>query len=86
MFWKRELFTTSSLRQKEDILQLLSSHGIPYRLKTEDNFGGGLYEQRRMSGSFGMDASCRFIYHIWVSKKDYEAAEALLQNLPVQHG
>lgn len=76
---KRELFVTSSMEQKSRILDLLNGHNIKYYLRTDDNFGGGLYEHRGRSGSYGMDASVRFQYYIFVHKKDYAAAVALLQ-------
>lgn len=76
--FKKELISTSSMERKSRILDLLSQNNIKYSLKTKDNFGGGAFSDRRMSGSFGMDTSCRFIYHIYVSKKDYEKAHKLL--------
>lgn len=78
-FFKKELLVTSSTDQKSKVLDILSQHNIRYYLKTKDNFGGGLYSDRRFMGSFGMDTSCRFIYHIYVSKKNYENATFLLQ-------
>lgn len=77
--FKRELFVTSSLNQRSKILDLLSNNKIKYYLKTEDNFGGGMYAQRRLTGSFGMDESVRFNYYIYVSRKNYSVAIALLE-------
>jgi hypothetical protein len=77
--FKKELLVTSSIDQKTKVLDILSQHNIKYYLKTKDNFGGGLYSERRLMGSFGMDTSCRFIYHIYVSKKNYKDAIFLLQ-------
>ena len=76
---KKELFVTSSMEQKSVILDLLNQNNIRYYLKTEDNFGGGMYEHRGMSGSFGMDEAMRFQYHIYVPRKSYEEAVFLLQ-------
>lgn len=79
MIFKKELFATTSMEQKSKVLDILSRHNIKYSLKTKDNFGGGLYSERRSTGSIGMDTSSRFIYHIFVSKKEYENAAFLLQ-------
>lgn len=76
--FKRELIVTASMEEKSKILQILSDNGIKYYVKTDDNFGGGLYSQRRLSGSFGMDMSCRFNYHIYVCRQKYTDAVALL--------
>lgn len=78
-FIKREIFVTSSMEEKSRVLDLLNSNNIKYYLKTDDNFSGGLYEHRGLSGSFGMNTSVRFSYHIYVPKKSYEVAVALLQ-------
>lgn len=78
-FFKKELLVTSSMDQKSKVLDILSQHNIRYYLKTKDNFSGGLYSERRFTGSFAMDTSCRFIYHIYVSKKDYKDAIFFLQ-------
>lgn len=78
MLFKKELLVTSSLDQKSKALDLLSQHNIKYYMKSKDNFGGGLFSQRRLTGTYGMDTSCRFIYHIYVSKKDYNGAKLLL--------
>lgn len=80
-FFKKELLTTYSIKQKSKVLDLLSQNNIKYTLKTKDNFGGGLYSERRFTGSFGMDTSYRFIYHIYVSKKNYEKATLLFQHI-----
>lgn len=79
MIFKKELFATASMEQKSKVLDILSQHNIKYSLKTKDNFGGGLYSERRFTSSIGMDTSSRFIYHIFVSKKEYENAAFLLQ-------
>lgn len=79
MLFKKELFVTSSMNEKSKVLDILSRNNIKYSLKTKDNFGGGLFAERRFTGSYGMDTSSRFIYHIYVSNKDYEGAKFLLQ-------
>lgn len=76
--FKRELFVTLSTEQKSKILDILSQHHIKFYVRTKDNFDSGIYSERRTAGSFGMDMSCRFIYHIFVAKKDYANAKFLL--------
>lgn len=39
-FFKKELLTTYSIKQKSKVLDLLSQNNIKYTLKTKDNFGG----------------------------------------------
>lgn len=79
MIFKKELLATASMEQKAKILDILSQNKIKYSLKTKDNSGGGLYSERRFTGSFGMEISDRFIYHIYVSKREYENAAFLLR-------
>ena len=77
--FKKELLVTSSMEQKSKALDILSRNKIKYYLKTKDNFDGGFSSGRRDLGSFGMDASVRYTYYIYVSKKDYGEAEFLLK-------
>lgn len=79
MFFKKELFVTTSTEQKSKVLDVLSQNNIKYAIKTKDNFGGGRSSERRFTGSFGMETSSRFVYQIFVSKKEYENAAYLLQ-------
>lgn len=39
---------------------------------------GGLFENRRGAGTFGMDAQARFLYQIYVKNDDYEKAKSIL--------
>lgn len=79
MFLKKELFATVSTEQKSKVLDILRQNNIKYYLRTKDNFGGGMFSERRFTGSFGMETSSRFVYQIFVSKKEYENAVYLLQ-------
>lgn len=79
MILKKELFATTSTEQKSKVLDILSQNNIKYYLKSKDNFSGGMFSERRFTGSFGMETSSRFVYQIFVSKKQYENAVYLLQ-------
>lgn len=79
MLFRKELFVTTSIEQKSKVMDVLSQNNIKYSVKTKDNFGRGLYSERRFTGSFGMDTESRFIYQIFVSKKEYENAAYLLR-------
>ena len=79
MFFKKQLFATTSTEQKSKVLDILRQNNIKYYLKTKDNFGGGMFSERRFTGSFGMETSSRFVYQIFVSKKEYESAAYFLQ-------
>lgn len=80
MLFKKELLVTYSMNNLSKVLDLLSQHKIKYYTRTKDNFGGRLYSERRFTGDFGMDTSSRFIYYVYVSKKDYEKAEFILNS------
>lgn len=79
MILKKELFATTSTEQKSKVLDILSQNNIKYYLRSKDNFSGGMLSERRFTGSFGMETSSRFVYQIFVSKKQYENAAYLLQ-------
>ncbi|GFI03254.1 hypothetical protein IMSAGC005_02086 [Lachnospiraceae bacterium] len=79
MFFKKQLFATTSTELKSKVLDILRQNNIKYYLKTKDNFGGGMFSERRFTGSFGMETSSRFVYQIFVSKKEYESAAYFLQ-------
>lgn len=80
MLFKKEVLVTPSMDHLSKALDLLSQHKINYATRTKDNFGGGMYSERRFTGDFGMDTSSRFIYHVYVSKKDYEHAVFILNS------
>lgn len=76
--FKKEIISTSSLENFNVAKQILHDNRIKYSCKTIDNFGGGTFEQRRPLGTYGMDASYRYIYSIAVSRKSYDYAKMLL--------
>ena len=66
------------MAEADRIQKILNRNGIRTYLKTLDNFTGGGLANRRAAGSYGMDASFRFIYEIYVSGKEFEKARSIL--------
>ena len=54
------------------------ANGIEATTKTVDLMSGGLLENRRSSGTFGMNAEARFTYKIYVKRADLESAKSVL--------
>ncbi len=48
MFFKKQLFATTSTEQKSKVLDILRQNNIKYYLKTKDNFGGGMFSELRL--------------------------------------
>ena len=42
---------------------------------------GGLLENRRSSGTFGMNAEVRFVYKIYVKRAELEPAKSVLATI-----
>ena len=62
MLFKAELTTAATMERREAIVRALEQAGITAYTKTQDNFSGGLFENRRSSGTFGMDSAVRYQY------------------------
>lgn len=42
---------------------------------------GGLFENRRSSGTLGMNAEARFVYKIYVKRAELESAKSVLATI-----
>ena len=78
MFFRKEVATVIALSDRNKIITVLEQQGIKVYTKTLDNFTGGLFENRRTQGTFGMDTSVRFGYKIYVKSSNYETAKKLI--------
>lgn len=78
MLFKTELTEVSSMAEMNKIVKALSTKGIDATTKTVDLMSGGLFENRRSSGTFGMNDEARVVYKIYVKRADLEFAKSVL--------
>ena len=81
MLFKTELTEVSAMEEMDKIVKALSAHGIDATAKTVDLMSGGLLENRRSSGTFGMNAEVRFVYKIYVKRAELESAKRILATI-----
>ena len=81
MLFKTELTEVSTMEELDKIVKALSAKGIDAATKTVDLMSGGLFENRRSSGTFGMNAEVRFVYKIYVKRAELEPAKSVLTTI-----
>lgn len=81
MLFKTELTEVSAMEEMDKIVKALSAQGIDATVKTVDLMSGGLLENRRSSGTFGMNAEARVVYKIYVKRSDLEFAKSVLATI-----
>ncbi len=81
MLFKTELIEVSAMEELDKIVKALSAQGIDATVKTVDLMSGGLLENRRSSGTFGMNAEVRFVYKIYVKRAELESAKRILATI-----
>ncbi len=81
MLFKTELIEASTMEELDKIVKALSAKGIDATTKTVDLMSGGLLENRRSSGTFGMNAEVRFVYKIYVKRAELEPAKSVLTTI-----
>ena len=81
MLFKTELTEVSAMEKMDKIVKALSAQGIDATVKTVDLMSGGLLENRRSSGTFGMNAEVRFVYKIYVKRAELESAKRVLATI-----
>ena len=74
MLFKTELTEVFTMAEMDKIVKTLSAKGI-------DLMSGGLFENRRSSGTFGMNAEARVVYKIYVKRADLEFAKSVLATI-----
>ena len=81
MLFKTELTEVSTMEELDKIVKTLSAKGIDAATKTVDLMSGGLFENRRSSGTFGMNAEARVVYKIDVKRAELEPAKSVLATI-----
>lgn len=81
MLFKTELTEVFTMAEMDKIVKALSAKGIDTATKTVDMMSGGLLENRRSSGTFGMNAEARFVYKIYVKRAELESAKSVLATI-----
>ena len=81
MLFKTELTEVSTMEELDKIVKALSAKGIDTATKTVDLMSGGLFENRRSSGTFGMNAEASVVYKIYVKRADLEFAKSVLATI-----
>ena len=81
MLFKTELTEVSAMEEMDKIVKALGTQGIDATVKTVDLMSGGLLENRRSSGTFGMNAEVRFVYKIYVKRAELESAKRILATI-----
>lgn len=81
MLFKTELTEVFTMAEMDKIVKTLSAKGIDAATKTVDLMSGGLFENRRSSGTLGMNAETRFVYKIYVKRADLEFAKSVLATI-----
>ena len=81
MLFKTELTEVSAMEEMDKIVKALRAQGIDATAKTVDLMSGGLLENRRSSGTFGMHAEVRFVYKIYVKHAELESAKSVLATI-----
>lgn len=81
MFWnQKEVFVGYSLQKFSEICKVLSVNKIKYKYKVVNRNSAGIFDSRRAKvGSFGENMDYSNTYYVYVHKKDYENACAVLQ-------
>ena len=81
MLFKTELTEVSTMEEMDKIVKALSVKGIDAATTTIDLMSGGLFENRRSSGTFGMNAEARVVYKIYVKRAELEPAKSVLATI-----
>lgn len=79
IFNRRELSTTFSMKEQARIREVLQENRIDYKIKTVNRNSPSVFsDTRARTGTFGQNMDTAYEYIVYVHKKDYENAKALL--------
>jgi len=83
MIWnQKEVFTGYSLQKFNEVRHILAANKIEYKHRLVNNNNTYLFSSRRArTGTFGENMEYSTTYYIYVHKKDYDNACAVLRNL-----
>ena len=80
VFNRKELIITLEMNRQAQVRDILSQNGIDYTVKTTNPETAPILGDRRgYTGSFGINPDYSYEYKIYVHKKDYEKAAALIK-------
>ncbi len=76
---RRELMTTFSMERQAEVRRRLAARGIPYTVRTVSRGSASLLgTSRARTGTMGQNMDMNWEYIIWVRKKDYDEAAAVI--------
>lgn len=79
VFNRKRLFSSFSVKEQAQLREALAAHKIPYIVNVVNISGGfGRANVRGSTGGAGLNMDYVYEYIIYVRKKDYERANALL--------
>lgn len=79
VFNRKRLFSSFSVKEQAQLREALVAHKIPYIVNAVNISGGfGRADVRASTGGAGLNMDYVYEYIIYVRKKDYERANALL--------
>lgn len=79
IFNRKELTTTFSIQKQSKVRSILSSNNIKYYIKTVNrNSPSTFSDTRSRTGTFGQNMELAYQYIIYVHKKDYDKALAII--------
>lgn len=77
MLWnQKEVFAGYSMKEFNEVREILSSNNIKYKYRLVNNNAGA---SRSRTGSFGENLEYSTMYYIYVHQRDYENAQELLK-------
>ena len=80
VFNRKELIITMEMNRQAQVRDILSQNGIDYTVKTTNPETAPILGDRRgYTGSIGINPDYSYEYKIYVHKKDYEKAAALIK-------
>ncbi|MDV3425764.1 MAG: hypothetical protein LIR50_00570 [Bacillota bacterium] len=79
---QKEVFTGYSLQKFNEVCQILAANKIEYKYRLVNNNNTYLFSSSRArTGTFGENMEYSITYYVYVHKKDYDNACAVLRNL-----
>lgn len=83
---RKKLITTFSMEQQAAVRNILAANNIDYTFKTTSRNDSSAYNNvRARTGNLAPNPQYAYEYIIYVNKKDYETAVALINGHPLRH-
>lgn len=80
IFNRKELIITMDMSRQSEVRTILSNNSIDYTVKTTNlQSRSAIGGRTRRTGSFGINQDYSYEYKIYVHKKDYDKAFALIR-------